>query len=202
MSLIKFRFMERLASATASFGSLLAVNDRMDTILAKIQGLFAWRYSTVSISSVVSGGASSTADINIITTSIGAGYLQQGDIVRVVIDGTISKPLSIGTTINVWLKIGSTKVATLTWTPTATQTAQPFRCEFDAVVRTIAASGVVFGAGAGTWQMAAVTTTAISAGTTATVNTTAAISVTAGFNFSNSNASNNVVANFATIGLW
>lgn len=192
---ITFKHIQRIASAAANYGSLLQVGDRLDVVFRKLQGLLVWKNTYNSLISAFSGGASSTADINIMTLGIDPTTLFSGATYRVTINGTISKPLSAGTTVNIWLKIGASKTAVLTFTPTATRNNTAFNAEFLINVRTVGAAGTMYASGIGIWvQTATSALTALGNGPLVTLNNTVSFPLTVGFNFSNSNASNNLTA--------
>ena len=192
---ITFKHIQRIASAAANYGSLLQVGDRLDVVFRKLQGLLVWKNTYNSLISTFSGGASSTADINIMTLDIDPTTLFSGATYRVTINGTISKPLSLGTTLNVWLKIGTDKTAILTFTPTATRTDTAFNVEFLINVRTVGAAGTMYASGVGIWEQTDTSAlTALGDGPLVTLNNTVSFPLTVGFNFSNSNASNNLTA--------
>lgn len=192
---INFRFIQRIASAAATYGSILQVGDRLDTVFQKLQGLLVWKNTYNSLTSAFSGGASSTADIDIMTLGIDPTTLFSGATYRVTINGTISKPWSIGTTVNIWLKIGGSKTAVLSFTPTVTRTDTAFNVEFLINVRTVGAAGTMYASGVGIWaQTATSNLTALGDGPLVTLDNTVSFPLTVGFNFSNSNASNNLTA--------
>lgn len=192
---INFRFIQRIASAAATYGSILQVGDRLDTVFQKLQGLLVWKNTYNSLTSAFSGGASSTADIDIMTLGIDPTTLFSGATYRVTINGTISKPWSIGTTVNIWLKIGGSKTAVLSFTPTVTRTDTAFNVEFLINVRTVGAAGTMYASGVGIWaQTATSNLTALGDGPLVTLDNTVSFPLTVGFNFSNSNASNNLKA--------
>ena len=199
----KLRFIEAIQSTvTPVYNATLQVGDKMTDIFNKIQGVLGWRNASTEILSVVSAGASSTADQNILTHATSAGQVAQGDILRCVIWGTITKPISPGTNVTFWVKIGATKVASVVYQPTTSQTARPFKIEFDIIIRTIGTSGTLYAMGKGNIQQTAGYLGIVGTGAAFTLDTTAAIGLTLGFNFSNSNASNNVAAQMARIGMW
>ena len=189
---ITFKHIQRIASAAANYGSLLQVGDRLDVVFRKLQGLLVWKNTYKSLISAFSGGASSTDDINIMTLDIDPTTLFSGATYRVTINGTISKPLWIGTTVNIWLKIGTSKTAVLTFTPTATRTNTAFNAEFLINVRTVGEAGTMYASGVGIW--AQTDTSALGNGPLVTLNNTVSFPLTVGFNFSNSNASNDLTA--------
>ena len=193
--MITFKHIQRIASAAANYGSLLQVGDRLDVVFRKLQGLLVWKNTYNSLISTFSGGASSTADINIMTLDIDPTTLFSGATYRATINGTISKPLSLGTTLNVWLKIGTDKTAVLTFTSIATRTNTAFNAEFLINVRTVDAAGTMYASGIGIWEQTDTSTlTALGNGPLVTLNNTVSFPLTVGFNFSNSSASNNLTA--------
>lgn len=203
--MIIYRFIEAIQSAiTPVYNNTLQIGDKITDVFAKLQGLLSWRNAPAEILSVVSAGASSTADQIILTTSLTAGSYVAGEIVRVVAYGTITKPLSVGTSLIFWLKAGAagTKVASVTYTPTAAQTTRPFKIEFDLIIRSISASGKLYAMGEARIQQVAGCLGIVQVGSELTLNTTVALPLTLGFNFTNSNASNNVTAQIARIGTW
>lgn len=189
---ISFKHIQRIASAAASYGSLLQVGDRLDAVFQKLQGLLVWKDTYNSLTTAFSGGESSTADITIMALGIDPTTLFPGTTYRATINGTISKPLSIGTTLNIWLKIGTDKTAVLTFTPTATRTNTAFNAEFLINVRTVGAAGTVYASGVGIWATSDLA--ALGNGPLVTLNNTVSFPLIVGFNFSNSNASNNLTA--------
>lgn len=188
---ISFKHIQRIASAAASYGSLLQVGDRLDAVFQKLQGLLVWKDTYNSLTTAFSGGESSTADITIMALGIDPTTLFPGTTYRATINGTFSKPLSLGTTVNIWLKIGTSKTAVLTFTPTATRTNAAFNAEFLINVRTVGAAGTMYASGIGT---ATPDLTALGNGPLVTLNNTVSFPLAVGFNFSNSNASNNLTA--------
>ena len=189
---ISFKHIQRIASAAASYGSLLQVGDRLDAVFQKLQGLLVWKDTYNSLTTAFSGGESSTADITIMALGIDPTTLFPGTTYRVTINGTISKPLWVGTTLNIWLKIGTDKTAVLTFTPTVTRTNTAFNAEFLINVRTVGAAGTMYASGIGTFATSDLT--ALGNGPLVTLNNTVSFPLAVGFNFSNSNASNNLTA--------
>ena len=199
-----FRFIQRIETAISpTFNSLITVGDTLPAVFAKLQGLLAVRTLRSIITTQYTGGASTTADQNIITLTIPAGQFRVGDALQVTLRGLWTKPNSIGTTINFWVKVNGTKITTITYQPgaIATATALPFKVEADLVCRTIGGTGTIFANGNAFLSTDATTGFARiqDNGINQTVDTTAAVTVTVGYNFSNSNASNNITANIANI---
>lgn len=202
MSQIKLRFIEAIQSAIAPvFGASLTVGDKLTDVFSKIQGLLASKTNRAVITANVTGGDSSTSDIDILSYTIPAGYQQLGDTYRCKINGAVTKPLSAGTTVSFWLKIETTKAISVTFTPTATMTNLPCDIEFTICTRSVSTTGTLAITARGTLMAGAATNiTIIPIGVSATnIDTTAAMAVTIGFVFSNSNASNKVQAFTAEI---
>lgn len=192
---INFRHIQRIASAAATYGSILQVGDRLDTVFQKLQSLLVTRSVRTVLTTAVSGGSSSTADINVLSLTISPDTTFAGACYRITLNGTITKPFSNGTTVNIWVKVGSTKVSVLTFTPTATRINTAFNAEFLINVRTVGAAGTVYASGVGIWaQTATSNLTALGNGPLVTLNNTVSFPLIVGFNFSNSNASNNLTA--------
>lgn len=194
---ITFKHIQRIASAAATYGSILQVGDRLDTVFQKLQSLLVTRSVRTILTAAVSGGSSSTEDINVLSLTISPDTTFAGACYRITLNGTIAiaKPLLISTTVNIWVKVGSTKVAVLTFTSMATRTDTLFSVDFFITVRTIGASGTVYVSGNGTWQQTDTSQlTVFGNGPAATVDNTSNFPITVGFNFSNSNASNNLTA--------
>lgn len=197
-----FRFIQKIDDAvTPTFNSLITVGDTVLEVFSKLQGLLSLRTLRAVITTQYTGGASTTADQNITTLTIPANRLQIGDIINANLRGLWTKPNSGSTTINFWIKVNGTKITTITYQPTATATALPFKVEADLVCRTIGGTGTIFANGNA--FLSTNTTTGFArvqgSGLSQTVDTTATITITLGYNFSNSNASNNITANIANI---
>lgn len=197
-----FRFVQRIEAAVSpTFNSLITVGDTVLEVFSKLQGLLTIRSLRAIITTQYTGGASTTADQNINTLTIPAGQFQIGDTLQVTVRGLWSKPNSGGTSINFWVKVNGTKITTITYTPGATATALPFKVDADLVCRTIGGTGTIFANGDAFINTNATTGFARIQGNgiNQTVDTTAAVTITVGYNFSNSNASNNITANIANI---
>jgi hypothetical protein len=198
VSQVKLKFIEAMAAVTPVFGALLLSGDKLTDLFAKLQGLLGIANSRASITSVVSGGASTTADQIIVTYSIPANYLTVSGGIRAFAAGIFTKPLSIGTTLSFWVKVDANKIATFTYTPTAAQTSLNFNLDVQLVARSIGASGRIVASGICNTR-ASLTPLTFSSGTVGAADTTAEVSITIGYTFSNSNASNNVTAHTAII---
>ena len=198
---VLYRFIQDLTNAvTPVYNQLLNIGDNPLEIFAKLQGLLSVRLLRQVNTAVVTGGASSTADINIAQLAIPANRLVAGDVFKIRIHGIYTKPLSIGSTINFWVKIGATKALTLTYQSTAGQTNRSFWVDASFDVRSIGGAGVLVFNGFGNVATSATANVVLNNdGTAQTTDTTIAQTITAGFNFSNSNASNSVTANTAKI---
>lgn len=199
---VLYRFIQALTGAiTPVYNQLVAIGDKPLDIFSKLQGLLSIRLLRQVNIAAVTGGASSTADINIAQLVIPANRLVAGDVFKIQINGIYTKPLSGGTSVNFWVKIGATKMVTLAYVPTVAQTSRNFFVDMDIDVRSIGASGSLFFTGFGNVEITSTPTNQIltANGNALTVDTTAAQTITIGFNFSNSNATNNVTANTAKI---
>lgn len=202
MSVVKYRFIEKIAAGmvTPIYNSAIAVGDKITDVFGKLQGLLNTRLNRAVLTTAWSGGASSTTDQTILTLVIAANQLQVGDIIQYDLRGTLTKPLSAGTTIQFWMKVNGTRTGAVQYTPTAGITTQPFTYRGTMVVRAIGASGVIIGLGNLNQMLTATTAITYSAtGAAVTADTTANITLTMGIVFSNSNASNNVTANLGFI---
>lgn len=197
-----FRFIQRIETAISpTFNSLINVGDTLPAVFAKLQGLLAVRTLRSIITTQYTGGASTTADQNITTLTIPAGQFRVGDALQVTLRGLWTKPNSGGTTINFWVKVNGTKITTITYQPAGTATALPFKVEADLVCRTIGGTGIITANGDAFLSTNATTGFARVQGNSnnQTIDTTAAVTITVGYNFSNSNTSNNITANIANI---
>lgn len=180
---------------TPVFNSLVQLGDTIDQAIGKLQSLLSVRALRSILTSAVTGGASSTADFTLLTLTIPANRLLAGDVLELFINGTVNHPSAPGTTISYWVKIGATKVMTITYTPAATMTAMPFAFNARVVTRSVGAAGVIACGGEMTSHTSA-TNVFRYAGTpaTATQDTTASFNITVGGTFSNSNAGNLMTA--------
>lgn len=198
---ISYRFIQSLQNAiTPVFNQLLAIGDKPLDIFAKLQGLLSIRQLRQVNISAVSGGASTTADISIVTLTIPGNRFVIGDILDLTASGIYSKPLSAGTTINFWVKINGVKRLTLSHTPNNTRSNLPWFLKSDVVIRDIGSAGDMVVEGFKLINTSATATTVVNnTGSTITLDTTADVIVQIGFNFSNNNAGNNVTATIGQI---
>lgn len=148
--------------------------------------------------------SATAADTNILTLSIPASQLRVGSQFSTDIYGNADNALN-GGTINVWLKIGTTKIATLSVvTATTAQTVKGWSARFIFTVRSIGATGTVIAAASGSFSSA----TAIAAelpmsiATVATTtDTTSAQTLTLGMNWTAAVSGNIVRCDHANIAL-
>lgn len=185
---------------TPVYNSALAAGDKITDVFAKLQSLFRVRLLRSIATSPVSGGASTTADVTIQTLTIPANQLLPGDVFDIEIRGKWTKPNAGGSSISFWVKSDTVKIVTVTYTSVTSVTALPFVFRARVTVRAIGAAGVLVGAGDMKLSTTATAVTnVLSGGVSDTRNTTASFNISAGFGFSNSNASNNVTANVSYI---
>lgn len=197
-----FRFIQRVTSAvTPTFNSLITVGDTVPTVFSKLQALLGIRSLRTVLVSTYTGGASTTADQNIMSLVVPASYNQVGNVFLVKMYGIWTKPFSSGTTIDMWVKINGVKVLNLSYTPTGTATNFPFKFEAMVINRTLGASGVFAVNGRVDYSTNATTGLVVidSGAFTTTADTNADVTITVGYDFSNSNASNNVQVPLGTI---
>ena len=198
---ISYRFIQSLQNAiTPVFNQLLAIGDKPLDIFAKLQGLLSIRQLRQVNISAVSGGASTTADINIVTLTIPSNRFVIGDLLELTASGIYSKPLSVGTTINFWVKVNDVKQLTLSHTSINTRTNLPWFIKGELIVRDIGSTGDIVIEGFKLINTSATETTVVNTtGSVVTLDTTADVIVQIGFNFSNNNAGNNVTATIGQI---
>lgn len=197
-----FRFIQRVPSAvTPTFNSLITVGDTVPTVFSKLQALLGIRSLRTVLVSTYTGGASTTADQNIMSLVVPAAYNQVGNVFLVKMYGIWTKPFSIGTTIDIWVKINGVKVLNLSYTSTGAATNFPFNFEAMVINRTLGASGVFAVNGRVDYSTNATTGLDVidSGAFTTTADTNADVTITVGYDFSNSNASNNVQVPLGTI---
>lgn len=198
---VLYRFIESLSAApTSVYNQLLAIGDKPSNIFSKLQGLLSIRQLRQVNVAAVSGGASTTADVNIVQLIIPGNRLNAADVFNIRIDGSYTKNLSVGSNINFWIKINGVKIVTLTHTPNNSRTNLPFYVNASLLMRAVGSNAVAVVNSDGAISTSATATTLInSLGGVANIDSTANVTITAGFNFSNSNASNNVTASHAVI---
>lgn len=194
MSLIRFKYLEALPAVTPAYNALLTAGDLITDVFAKLQGLLQRSQKEAILTSNLSGGASTTADVAIQTLTIQGTDSHLKDLFEVEFHGVWTKPLAGGSSLSLWIKVNGTKEATVTITPTATVTAQGFHYRGLVTVRQIGANGSVMSSGNAVLNTTATAATSLHSTdvTPVTVNTTTNWTIQTGFNFSNSNASNNV----------
>lgn len=110
MSVIKFKFFEALSTVTPVYGAVLAVNDKITDVFAKLQGLLTWRNTQVVVDTTISGGINTTDDYDFITLTIPANTLKVGDIIEFDIFDKIKKGIG-GMNILHYVKVNTTKSA-------------------------------------------------------------------------------------------
>lgn len=197
---VLYRFIQAVtATITPVYADTIQIGDKFTDVLRKLQGVLMWRNMRTSITSAVTGGASTTSDIAIATLTIPANSLVSGDTIAAKFAGIMTRPISIGNPIHYWVKINGTKVAINSNTPTSAQTDKPIWVEFITAVYSVGASGEMYTTGRCDLNITSTPLPRMTSGSSITVSTTATITVTLGFNFNNSNGSNKVTANVATI---
>lgn len=197
-----FRFIQQIEQAVSpTFNSLITVGDTVLTVFSKLQSLLGIRQRRTVLVSTYTGGASTTADQNIMSLTIPAFYNQVGNVITVKMYGEWTKPFSNNTTIDMWVKINGTKVINLSYRPTGAINALPFNFDATIINRTLGATGTFVVSGR--VEYSTNTTTGIAVVDTVpfqiTLDTTVDTVITVGFDFSNSNASNNVQVPIGTI---
>lgn len=181
--------------ATPVYNSLIQAGDRFEQAIAKLQSLLSVRSLRTVLTSAVSGGASSAADFTLMTLTVPANRLVVGDILHLVINGTVNHPNSPGTTISYWVRVGTTKVMTITYVPAANMTGQPFEFTAQLLTQSIGAAGVIACGGTMTSNTNATTSFRYTGvPSTATQDTTSSFNITVGGTFSNINAGNLMTA--------
>lgn len=194
MSVTRFKYLEALSAITPVHNELLTAGDLITDVFAKLQGLLQRSSKKVILTSNLSGGASTTADVAIQTLTIVGNDSQLQDLFEVEIHGIWTKPSVGGSSTNFWIKINGTKEALVTLPNTASVTNQGFHYKGLVTVRQIGANGSVMASGNAVLNTTATAATSLHSTdvTPVTVDTTTNWTIQTGFNFSNSNASNNV----------
>lgn len=194
------RIWKFMATATATmaapvYNALIQAGDNFETAIAKLQSLLSIRALRAILISPVSGGTSSNADFTLLTLTIPANRLVAGDIFEFALQGTNNKTNALGSTVSYWVRVGATKVMTITFTPSGAINNQPFTFNGRLIVRSIGSAGTIACGGEMTSHTTA-TTVFRYAGTpgVATQNTTASFTITIGGTYSNINASNLMTA--------
>lgn len=194
MSLTRFKYLEALSAVTPAYNALLTAGDLITDVFAKLQGLLQRSSKKVILTSNISGGASTTADVAIQTLTISGNDSQLQDLFEVEIHGVWTKPSVGGSSTNLWIKVNGTKAAVVTLPNTSLVTNRGFHYKGLVTVRQIGANGSVMASGNAVLNTTATAATSLHSTdvTPVTVNTTTNWTIQTGFNFSNSNASNNV----------
>ena len=194
MSLTRFKYLEALSAVTPAYNALLTAGDFITDVFAKLQGLLQRSQKRAILTSNLSGGASTTADVAIQTLTIQGTDSHLQDLFEVEFHGVWTKPPAGGSSLSLWIKVNGTKEATVTITPTANVNNQGFHYKGLVTVRQIGANGSVMASGNAVLNTTATAATSLHSTdvTPVTVNTTTNWTIQTGFNFSNSNASNNV----------
>lgn len=198
-----YRFIQSVSTTiTPLFGAKLTVGDTFSTILRRLQGLLAARETRVVLIAPVTGGTSTTNDIAVNSLAIPAGYLFAGSVLKIRMNGIFSKRRAIAKPMNIWVKVNGVKLATLSYAPNRTTTDQPFAADFNLVVQSVGASGVFYGSGKGFFIVGNGTVeVGADAGNTTTANTGGIVTITAGFDFTESNANNYLTCGVSIVDL-
>lgn len=202
MSVIRFKFFEALSAVTPVYGAVLAVNDKITDVFAKLQGLLTWRNRRVLIDSTISGGINTTADYDFITLTIPANTLQVGDIIEFDIFDLIKKG-SVAMNILHYVKVNATKSANATTAlGTAAVDSFGFRFAGRLQVRSIVSGTATF-----TYSTHSVgnninVVIGSNVVPTLTAPSTSDIAITVGANFSVANAANSIRPVAGGIKLW
>ena len=198
----KFKFIEAIQSAvTPVFNATLLAGDKLTDVFAKLQGLLRWRQVRYAITASVTGGTSTAADVVIQTCVIPANVFAPGDVLRFRVYGTATHPNAFGSTLQFWIKNGAAKIFSVVITPSTGLTNTPFFFEGELTVRTVGASGSIFGAGVARLQINSLAGYVVSAGGSSGCDTTNTLNISMGFVYSNSSASNSLTAQTATL-VW
>lgn len=194
MSVTRFKYLEALSAITPVHNTLLTAGDLITDVFAKLQGLLQRSSKKVILTSNLSGGASTTADVAIQTLTIVGNDTQLQDLFEVEIHGVWTKPGLGGSSTTLWVKINGTKEALVTLPNTSSVTNQGFHYKGLVVVRQIGVNGSVMATGNAVLNTNATNSTSLHSTDTTpvTVNVTNNWTIQTGFNFSNSNASNNI----------
>ena len=194
MSVTRFKYLEALSAITPVHNTLLTAGDLITDVFAKLQGLLQRSSKKVILTSNLSGGASTTADVAIQTLTIVGNDTQLQDLFEIEIHGVWTKPWLGGSSTTLWVKINDTKEALVTLPNTSSVTNQGFHYKGLVVVRQIGVNGSVMATGNAVFNTDATDSTSLHSTNTTpvTVNVTNNWTIQTGFNFSSSNASNNI----------
>ena len=194
MSVTRFKYLEALSAITPVHNALLTAGDLITDVFAKLQGLLQRSSKKVILTSNISGGASTTADVAIQTLTIVGNDSQLQDLFEVEIHGVWTKPWLGGGSTNLWIKVNDTKEALVTLPNTPSVTDQGFHYKGLVVVRQIGANGSVMATGNAVLNTNATASTSLHSTNTTpvTVNVTNNWTIQTGFNFNSSKDSNNI----------
>lgn len=195
MSVTRFKYLEALSAITPVHNTLLTAGDLITDVFAKLQGLLQRSSKKVILTSNLSGGASTTADVAIQTLTIVGNDSQLQDLFEIEIHGVLTKPWLGSSSTNLWIKVNDTKEALVTLPNTGSVTNQGFHYKGLVVVRQIGANGSVMATGNAVFNTdnATDSTSLHSTNTTpVTVNVTNNWTIQTGFNFNSSDNSNNI----------
>ena len=194
MSVTRFKYLEALSAITPVHNALLTAGDLITDVFAKLQGLLQRSSKKVILTSNLSGGASTTADVAIQTLTIVGNDSQLQDLFEIEIHGVWTQPLLGGSSTNLWIKVNDTKEALVTLPNATSVTDQGFHYKGLVVVRQIGANGSVMATGNAVLNTNATASTSLHSTNTTpvTVNVTNNWTIQTGFNFNSSNASNNI----------
>ena len=194
MSVTRFKYLEALSAITPVHNALLTAGDLITDVFAKLQGLLQRSSKKVILTSNLSGGASTTADVAIQTLTIVGNDSQLQDLFEIEIHGVLTKPWLGSSSTNLWIKVNDTKEALVTL-PNTGSVNQGFHYKGLVVVRQIGANGSVMATGNAVFNTdnATDSTSLHSTNTTpVTVNVTNNWTIQTGFNFNSSDNSNNI----------
>lgn len=191
-----FKFMQAITqTVTPIFNSTLQIGDTFTTIFSKIQGLLAVAGRRFVLTSPVTGGASSTADVTMGTLVIPAGEYQVGTAFDIWLHGTWSKPNSGTNIVRVWVRANGTNVASISYSTNSSVTNQPISFAGRVVVRNVSAAGSATGGIVATFHSnASAVVQRVSVDIPALVNGLNPLTITVGIGFGTSNAGNQVTA--------
>lgn len=201
MSLLDFKYLQTIGNIQAIFNTALTAGDTVVDVFRKLQGLLVKNLKRSVLKTTFSGGASSTADIAVLTHTVEGNTTNSGDVFEIQIAGVWTKPLGIRSDVSFWVKVDTLKEAIVTFTSTSSVTSQAFNFKSRVTFRTSGSSAIVVSSSELIAHTTATDSTYIGSTDTSTitVNTDSNFNLQVGFNFSNSNASNNVTAITASI---
>lgn len=182
------------AVATQSSAGFLSAADK-----AKLDGLAANALSPQSLTSDVTA-SNTTADVTVLTETLAANTARKGMLRRFTMYALVSNGTNAGT-LQLWVKIGSTKVFTHAFTtPTTAATNKGLYVAFEWCFRAIGSGGQAQVSGTlFTNDTPAVTLTPDSLVTPAAIDTTVTQTFTFGFNWVAADAANAITAKSASL---